>query len=167
MRAAGERPLPDLQLDVLDLYLGHFPIALAYVPFGARYRRNGFFDPAAPAPALKLIAVPCADTWSAMEELQRVGFVKRIGGCNLNISALRDVLSYATIRPAVPQRELHPYLVQPRQLRFCAQENIAVTAFSPLGAPSDLPLGMATPAENILADPVVTAIAVANSRAPA
>ena len=167
VRAACERSLRDLQLDVLDLYLVHFPIALAYVPFDVRYPPEWFFDPAAAAPAMKPIAVPYADTWGAIEELQRAGLVKRIGVCNLNVSALRDVLSYATIRPAVHQLELHPYLVQPRQLRFCAQENIAVTAFSPLGAPSYLPLGMATPAENVLADPVVTAIAAAHGRTPA
>jgi D-xylose reductase len=102
-----------------------------------------------------------------MEELQRAGLVKRIGVCNLNISALRDVLASCSIRPAVHQIELHPYLTQPRQLRYCAQENIAVTAFSPLGAPSYLPLGMATPAENVLADPVLTRIATAHDRTPA
>jgi D-xylose reductase len=78
-----------------------------------------------------------------------------------------DVLASCSIRPAVHQIELHPYLTQTRQLRFCAQEKIAVTAFSPLGAPSYLPLGMATPAENVLADPVVTAIAAARNRTPA
>ena len=52
-------------------------------------------------------------------------------------------------------------------MRFCAQEKIAVTAFSPLGAPSYLPLGMAQPGENVLADPVVTAIAAARGKTPA
>lgn len=167
VRAACERSLRDLGLDYLDLYLVHFPIALAFVPFDVRYPPEWFHDPAAAAPAMKPIAVPYADTWGAMEELQRAGLVKRIGVCNLNISLLRDVLSYASIRPAVHQIELHPYLTQPRMLRFCAQEKIAVTAFSPLGAPSYLPLGMARPEENVLADPVVTAIAARHGRTPA
>jgi D-xylose reductase len=134
VRAACERSLRDLKLDVLDLYLVHFPIALAYVPFEVRYPPEWFHDPKAAEPAMKPIAVPYADTWGAMEELQRAGLVKRIGVCNLNISALRDVLASCSIRPAVHQIELHPYLTQPRQLRYCAQENIAVSAFSPLGA---------------------------------
>ncbi len=167
VRAACERSLRDLRLDVLDLYLVHFPIALAYVPFDVRYPPEWFHDPKATAPAMQPINVPYADTWGAMEELQRAGLVKRIGVCNLNISLLRDVLASCSIRPAVHQIELHPYLTQPRQLRFCAQEKIAVTAFSPLGAPSYLPLGMATPAENVLTDPVVTAIASAQGRTPA
>ena len=167
VRAACERSLRDLKLDVLDLYLVHFPIALAYVPFDLRYPPEWFFDPTAPNPAMKPIDVPYAETWGAMEELQRAGLVKRIGVSNLNISMLRDLLAQCSIRPAVHQMELHPYLAQPRQLRFCAQEKIAVTAFSPLGAPSYLPLGMAKPEENVLHDPVVTAIAAAHGMSAA
>ncbi len=167
VRAACERTLRDLRLDYLDLYLVHFPIALAFVPFDVRYPPEWFHDPKAEKPAMKPIRVPYADTWGAMEELQRAGLVKRIGACNLNISALRDVLSYAAIRPAVHQIELHPYLTQPRMLRYCAQEGIAVTAFSPLGSPSYESIGMARPEENVLRDPVVTAIAAAHGRTPA
>jgi D-xylose reductase len=116
---------------------------------------------------MKPIDVPYSDTWGAMEELQRAGLVKRIGVCNLNISLLRDLLSSCAIRPAVHQLEIHPYLAQPRQLRFCQQEKIAVTAFSPLGAPSYVPLGMAAAGESVLLDPVVTAIAAAHRRTAA
>lgn len=167
VRAACERSLRDLQLEVLDLYLVHFPIALAYVPFDVRYPPEWFFDPKAARPAMKPIHVPYADTWGAMEELQRAGLVKRIGVCNLNISMLRELLGSCSIRPAVHQLELHPYLVQPRQVRFCQEEKIAVTAFSPLGAPSYLPLGMATPEESVLVDPVVTGIAAVHGRTAA
>ncbi len=167
VRAACERSLRDLQLDVLDLYLVHFPIALAYVPFDVRYPPEWFHDPKAAKPAMKPINVPYAETWGAMEELQRAGLVKRIGVCNLNISMLREVLVGCSIRPQVHQIELHPYLSQPRQLRFCAQEKIAVTAFSPFGAPSYLPLGMAKPEENLLNDPVVTGIAAKHQKTAA
>jgi D-xylose reductase len=167
VRAACERSLKDLGLDVLDLYLVHFPIALAFVPFDVRYPPEWFHDPKAAKPAMKPIDVPYADTWGAMEELQRAGLVKRIGVCNLNISLLRDLLARCSIRPAVHQLEMHPYLVQPRQLRYCRQERIAVTAFSPLGAPSYLPLGMAEANESVLTDPVVTAIAAVHRRMPA
>jgi D-xylose reductase len=167
VRPACERSLRDLKLDVLDLYLVHFPIALAYVPFDVRYPPEWFHDPAAPHPVMKPIHVPYAETWAAMEELQRAGLVKRIGVCNLNISLLRDLLASCSIRPLVHQMEMHPYLTQPRQLRFCHQEKIAVTAFSPLGAPSYLPLGMAKAEENVLTDPVVTRIAAAHGRTPA
>lgn len=167
VRAACERSLRDLKLDYLDLYLIHFPIALAYVPFDVRYPPEWFYDPKAEKPAMKPINVPYAQTWAAMEELQRAGLVKRIGVSNLNISMLRDLLAQCSIRPVVHQMEMHPYLAQPRQLRFCQQEKIAVTAFSPLGAPSYVPLGMAKAEENVLTDPVVTGIAAAHRKTPA
>ena len=167
VRAACERSLRDLRLDYLDLYLVHFPIALAFVPFDVRYPPEWFYDPQAAAPAMKPISVPYAETWAAMEELHRAGLVKHLGVCNLTISMLREVLATCAIRPTVHQIELHPYLTQPRQLRFCAQEKIAVTAFSPLGSPSYESIGMARPDENVLHDPVVTAIAAAHGRTPA
>jgi D-xylose reductase len=137
------------------------------VPFDVRYPPEWFHDPKAARPAMKPINVPYADTWGAMEELQRAGLVKRIGVCNLNISMIRDLLAKCSIRPAVHQLEMHPYLVQPRQLRYCAQERIAVTAFSPLGAPSYVPLGMAKSGESVIEDPVVMAIAAEHGRTPA
>jgi D-xylose reductase len=167
VRAACERSLRDLGLDVLDLYLVHFPIALAYVSPDDRYPPGWFFDPKAAQPAMKPINVPYIETWRAMEDLQRAGLVKRIGICNLNISQLRDLLTQGSIRPAVHQMEMHPYLVQPRQLRYAAAEKIAVTAFSPFGAPSYVPLGMAQEGENVLVDPVVGAIARRHGRTPA
>ena len=167
VRAACERTLQDLGLDELDLYLVHFPIALAFVPFEERYPPEWLFDPAAEEPAMKPIAVPYAETWGAMEELQRAGLVRRIGVCNLTISLLREVLAACAIRPAVHQIELHPYLTQSRMLRYCQMEDIAVTAFSPLGADSYLSLGMAENDERVLADPVLAAIAAAHGRSVA
>ncbi len=78
-----------------------------------------------------------------MEALVTDGLVKHIGICNFGTSLLRDLLSYAKIRPAVLQVESHPFLVQEKLLRYCKQERIAFTAFSPLGAASYYSLGMA------------------------
>ena len=63
VRAACERNLADLGLDELDLYLIHFPVTLAYVPFEERYPPGWFFDPEAESPAMKPVRVPLADTW--------------------------------------------------------------------------------------------------------
>jgi len=167
VRAACERSLCDLRLDWLDLYLIHFPISLAFVPFDARYPPGWFYDPQAAFPAMKPIRVPLAETWGAMEELVRAGLVRRVGVCNMGTSLLRDLLSYAAIRPAVLQVEMHPYLTQERLLRYCREEGIAVTAFSPFGADSYFPLGMAKPGESLLRDPVVTALAEHHGRTPA
>jgi D-xylose reductase len=167
VRPACERTLRDLGLDHLDLYLVHFPIALAYVPPETRYPPGWFFDPDAPHPGMRAARVPMAETWQAMEALVEAGLVRHVGVCNYGVSLLRDLLACARIRPAVLQVELHPYLAQEKLLRFCREEGIAVTAFSPLGAPSYVPLGMATTAESVLDHPVVAAIARAVGRTPA
>jgi D-xylose reductase len=65
--------------------------------------------------------------------------VKRIGICNFTTGMIRDLQAYASIAPQVLQVEMHPYLTQQRLLRYCQDENITVTAFSPFGA-SSIPL---------------------------
>jgi D-xylose reductase len=167
VRPAVERTLHDLGLDSLDLYLVHFPIALKYVPFETRYPPEWTHDPAANEPHMEPIAVPLADTWRAMEGLVSAGLVRRIGLCNSSVALIRDLLAAARIPPAVLQVELHPFLTQEKLLRFCREASIAVTAFSPLGAPSYVPLGMATAAESVLEHPVVTGIAAAIGCTPA
>lgn len=167
VRAACERSLRDLGVDYLDLYLVHFPIALEFVPFDLRYPPGWFHDPKAAAPALQPARIPIAETWGAMEELVRAGLVKQIGVCNFGTSLLRDLLSSARVRPSVLQVELHPYLTQEKLLRYCRLEKIAVTAFSPLGAPSYFSLGMAKPEESALDHRTVHAIAVRLGRTPA
>ena len=167
VRAACERSLRDLQLDYLDLYLIHFPIALKFVPFEDRYPPEWFFDPHADSPRLEPDAVPIHETWQAMEELVEAGFVKEIGVCNFGVSLLRDLLASAKIPPAVLQVELHPYLTQEKLLRFCCESGIAVTGFSPLGAQSYFALNMAGQDESVLESEPVRQIAAALNRTPA
>jgi D-xylose reductase len=155
VRAACERSLRDLKVDYLDLYLIHFPIALEYVSPEKRYPTGWFHDPDAADPRMKPARVPIAETWQAMEELVAAGLVKNIGVSNFGTSLLRDLLSHAKIRPAVLQVEMHPYLTQEKLVRFCQQEKIGVTAFSPLGARSYVQLGMATEADSVLNEQVV------------
>jgi D-xylose reductase len=167
VRPAIERTLKDLQLDYLDLYLIHFPISLAYVPFELRYPPGWFYDPDAETPQMKPDPCPIRETWEAMEEVKRAGLAKNIGVSNFNCSLIRDLLSYANIRPSVLQVESHPYLVQPKLLRYCQQERIAFTAFSPLGAGSYVPLGMATDTDSVLNQPIVQSIGRSHHRTPA
>lgn len=167
VRLAAERSLRDLQLDYLDLYLIHFPIAQEFVPFTTRYPPEWFFDPQAPEPCIQFAKVPLSETWGAVEDLVAKGLVRNIGVCNFNCALLRDLLSYARIHPAALQVELHPYLTQEKLLRFCKESHIAVTGFSPLGALSYLELGMAQPEHSVLEQPVVRAAAQRLVRSPA
>lgn len=167
VRPAVERSLRDLGLDYLDLYLIHFPIAQAFVPFDERYPPGWLADPAKPEHGMKPVRVPVSETWRAMEELVAAGLVRNIGVSNFGVSLLRDLLSYATIRPAVLQVELHPFLAQEKLLRFCREERIGVTGFSPLGAGSYVPLGMASAEDSVLTQPLIRQIAAEHRKTPA
>ena len=156
---AMDQTLEDLGLEYLDLYLIHFPIALEFVPFETRYPPEWVFDPAAEMPMMQPAAIPLQDTWQAMETLVDSGLARHIGVCNYGVSLMRDLLNYARIAPAVLQVESHPYLTQQKLMRFCAEQDIAATAFSPLGALSYLELDMASQQESVLEQASVKAIA--------
>jgi len=96
------RSLQDLGVDYLDLYLIHFPIALKFVPFETRYPPEWFYDPSAADRRMEEDET-CSyrETWEAMEDLVREGLVKNIGMCNIGTGMLREVLSYAKIKPTV------------------------------------------------------------------
>ena len=167
VRAACERTLQDLRLSELDLYLIHFPIALQYVDFDSRYPPEWIANPDAENPVMVPDPVPLSDTWGAMEELVRAGLVKEIGVCNYNTGLLHDLMAYSQIKPAMLQIESHPYLTQERLLRAAAQYELAVTAFSPLGALSYLELDMADVGESVLEQGAVTEAAARVGRTPA
>ena len=164
---ACRRTLDDLGLDYVDLYLVHFPISLKFVPFETRYPPEWVHDPDAPEPRMELEKVPFCETWKGMEALQRRGLAKNIGVCNMNTAGLRDLLSYADIPPAVLQVELHPYLQQPKLIRFAEENGIQVTGFSPLGAGSYVELDMAATSDSALRDPIVAQIAETKGVSPA
>jgi D-xylose reductase len=164
---ACRKTLADLQLQYLDLYLIHFPIAQRYVPIEQRYPAGWFYDPEAAAPKMEFDRVSLAETWAAMEDLRRAGLARNIGICNVGTALLRDLMSYADQPPAVLQVESHPYLTQDKLLRFCREQRVAFTAFSPLGASSYHELGMADPSDSLLEHTLIKAIAEVHQKSPA
>lgn len=167
VRPALLKTLSDLQLDYLDLYLIHFPISLRHVPIETRYPPAWFFDPDAESPRMIEDPVPIIETWQAMEELKSEGLIREVGVCNFGTSLLRDLMASSSTPPAVLQIESHPYLTQAKLLRFCEEANIAVTAFSPLGAQSYFQLSMADPDEAVIEQPIIRSIAQSHDRTPA
>jgi diketogulonate reductase-like aldo/keto reductase len=95
----------ELGLDVVDLYLIHWPCPA-----------RGEF----------------ANTWRAMEELRAQGRIGSIGVSNFLAHHLQELLAGSATVPAVNQVELHPYLQQ-RDLRDVhAAHGIVTEAWSPL-----------------------------------
>ncbi|MGB2391073.1 MAG: aldo/keto reductase [Pseudomonadales bacterium] len=164
---ALSRTLADLQLDYLDLYLVHFPIALAFVPFETRYPPEWVHDPEATSPKMLPARVPLSDTWTAMEQLKLERQVRHIGVCNYSSGLLHDLMNSCELQPEVLQIESHPKLTQTRLIRTAKQYGLAVTAFSPLGALSYLELDMAQQEDSLLQNPVITDIAGSLGSSPA
>ncbi|MGH7804247.1 MAG: aldo/keto reductase, partial [Candidatus Binatia bacterium] len=100
---AFEASLAALGLDVVDLYLVHWPVA------GRR-----------------------AETWRAMEAILEGGRCRAIGVSNFTVRHLEELLQAARVVPAVNQVELHPFLQQRELVDRCRREGIAVEAYSPL-----------------------------------
>lgn len=102
---AFETSMNKLGLDVLDLYLIHWPVEGKY-----------------------------KDTWKALEKLYKDGRVRAIGVCNFHQHHLDDLLEEAEVVPMVNQIELHPKLTQEPLRDYCKEKGIHVEAWSPLGA---------------------------------
>jgi len=164
---ACRKTLADLQLDCLDLYLIHFPIALQYVPIEERYPPEWVLNSEVEEPQMVRAPVPLHKTWAAMERLVEKGLVKRVGVCNYNTALIHDLMTYATIKPSHLQIEAHPYLSQEKLLSLANIYGIDVTAFSPLGAQSYFELNMAEAGESLLGAAPVMVAAQAHGKTPA
>ena len=58
----------------------------------------------------------------AMEKLVDQGLVKHIGVSNFSVKKLKDLLSYARIKPAVNQIEVHPYFRNDYNIEWCRSQ---------------------------------------------
>jgi len=123
---ACEASLSALGVNQIDLYLIHSPL-------GGRV----------------------LETWDALLEARRRGWVKQVGVSNFGIDHLQRLAAAGREMPAVNQFELSPFC-QERPLRnFCARKGIAVMGYSPL-----------TRGER-LAHPVCASLAQKHRRTPA
>ncbi|MGO4918680.1 aldo/keto reductase [Maribacter spongiicola] len=121
---ALHQTLEDLQLDYLDLYLIHWPIAL----------KKGTEMPENASDFIPLSEVPLTNTWKGMEAALEQGLAKHIGVSNFNENQLKEVLATAVHQPEMNQVEMHPFLQQEELKTFCLQHDILLTAYAPLGS---------------------------------
>jgi len=122
---ACQETLKNLQLDYLDLYLVHFPLA---------FKKDSPYPRCIADGVIGYSPEGIANTWKAMEKLVDMGLCKAIGISNFTIKKTQALLETAKIPPACNQVELHPYLPQEQLITFSKSKGIIVTAYSPLGS---------------------------------
>lgn len=100
-----------LGVDVIDLYLIHWP-----VPSQDRY----------------------VDTWRALLGLRDQGAIRAAGVSNFMVDHLERLERETGEMPCINQVESHPGYWQPRLEEFCSSAGIAIEAYSPLGHGGDI-----------------------------
>ena len=104
--AAFDESMRKLGLDVLDLFLIHWPIPM--------------FD-------------LYGETWRAFVRLHQEGRVRSIGVSNFEAEHIERIVSETGVMPAVNQIELHPEFPQEELRTFHAEHGILTEAWGPLG----------------------------------
>ncbi|MGY0569894.1 aldo/keto reductase [Bradyrhizobium sp. RDM12] len=139
-----------LQLDYIDCYIIHTPFA--FQPGDEQDPRDErgkvIYDE----------GVTLVDTWRALERLVDDGHCRSIGLSDITLAKLREIVAVARIKPAMIQVESHPYLPEWELLGFCREHGIVLQAFAALGHAME---------PNLLADPVIAAIAQRVHKTPA
>lgn len=106
------------------------------------------------APALQPEESPTIhETWADMVQLLATGRVRALGVSNFGTPLLEKLLAQTDVVPAVNQVELHPFFPRVGLREFCAQKDILITAYSPIGQPQP---GTVSP---LLTDEAVTGVA--------
>ncbi|KAL9092173.1 MAG: hypothetical protein Q9165_004606 [Trypethelium subeluteriae] len=105
-----DETLSELNLQYLDLYLMHWPVAA----------EGG------------MIEESYVETWKAMTKLLDTGKTRYIGVSNFDPRQLKNLIKATSHKPSVHQMELHPYLQQSDWLQWHEDNGIHVTAYSPL-----------------------------------
>jgi 2,5-diketo-D-gluconate reductase A len=104
--AAFDDSIKKLRLDVLDLFLIHWPLPM--------------FD-------------QYVETWQAFERLLADGRVRSIGVSNFEVAHLERLLAETDVTPAVNQIELHPEFPQEELRAFHDEHGILTESWGPLG----------------------------------
>ncbi|PFH62276.1 hypothetical protein XA68_14271 [Ophiocordyceps unilateralis] len=144
VEAALRDTLEELQLDYLDLYLMHWPVA---------FKAGEHLFPKGEDGKIVLDqSVSICQTWKAMTELPK-SKVRSVGVSNFTIEHLEAIIQDSGVVPAVNQVERHPRLPQTALIDYCNKKHIVTTAYSAFGNNmAGLPLLIEAPDLKAVAD---------------
>ncbi|MDN5210689.1 aldo/keto reductase [Fulvivirgaceae bacterium BMA12] len=155
--SALQKTLADLRLSYLDLYLIHWPVAL----------KPEVLFPESGTDFFSLEEKPIANTWKGMENVVKAGLTRHIGVSNFTINKLKQLLNTCDIRPEMNQIEMHPFLQQPEMIKYCQEQHIFLTAYSPLGSGDRPDILKSSDEVSLLENEVIMRIAEAKGCSPA
>jgi len=153
--------LERLGVDHLDLFLVHAAESWRYLgPLDVRpdwtYEEIAArLVPRDASGTLEPGGVALQETWEAMLEARRRGWVREVGVANLDLPGLEALLASGLPPPAALQVELHPLRPRRDLAARCRELGIRILAHSPLGG------------GRVLAEPRVAALAAAAGCTPA
>lgn len=99
--------------------------------------------------------VPLAESLTALAGVQERGLARRVGVSNFPGALLEEAVRLSPVPLVLNQVELHPYLAQTAVFDTARRHGLAVTAYCPIAR------------GQVMADPVIQAIAAAHGRTAA
>ncbi len=100
-------------------------------------------------------AIPMAESFGALAELQSEGKARHIGVSNFTLSHMKAAVEEHGAAIICNQVEYHPYLAQKKVLGYLHEKGLMLTAYSPIAK------------GNVLRDPVLVDIAAKYGKTPA
>lgn len=116
--------LAELELEYLDLYLIHWPVAFK--------TGDNLFPLESQNDVLIVDDISIVDTWKAVTKLPK-SKARAVGVSNHTVDHLEAIINATGVVPAANQIERHPVLQSNDLIEYAAKKNIHITAYSAFG----------------------------------